>query len=397
MDLRTAAFDLMRANRRIRNGQQYTVPSPSTYPYQWLWDSCFHAIVLAKLDPEAAVKELKSLLSRQHADGIVPHIIFWEPKFTRPYHVIWDKSGVTSITQPPMVAYAAWEIFKETKDERVLRDLFPHLNAFYHYLVDKRDPHDHHLISIINPDESGEDNSPRFDLAMRVKSNISFFAHMYMRHQLVLANKTCGFDPVTCMHERFWVKDIPFNAIMVKNLECLQLIAETLGDQESADWAKLHARLIKFTMREYLMADGVFWSAVGLEHGHIKVATWAHFAPLFAGLYTPEEAKELVATHFYNRTTFRSDFGLRTVSKDEPAYRPDGFWRGPIWFAPHWFIYKGLMDYGFTEEAAWLYEVSFGLIEKHGFREFFNPETGAAYGAHNFTWGTLTLDMMDHI
>lgn len=396
MDIREAGRLLLLANRRTsRDGNQYTVPSPTTYPYQWLWDSCFHAIVLAKLDPEAAKKELLSLFSKQLPDGMLPHMIFWKPRITRPYHVWWGKSGVSSITQPPMMAYAAWEIYEATKDEAFLRDIFPKLLASYTYLIKERDPHDHHLISIINPDESGEDNSPRFDIAMRVKSNISFFSHMYKRHQLVEANRTCGFDPLVCMEERFWVKDVPFNAILIKNLERLAQIAEVLGEKEAQEFATTNRDVIKFTMREFLMAEGVFWSAIGLEHGHLKVSTWAHFAPLFAGLYTPEEAKELIRTHFTNTDTFRSEFGIRTVSKQEPSYRSKGFWRGPIWFAPHWFIYKGLKDYGFTEEADWLRDVSVGLIEKHGFREFFDPENGKAYGAHNFTWGTLVLDMLD--
>lgn len=396
MNLQELAHTLLKANRRrTKEGLEYTVPSPSTYPYQWLWDSCFHSIVLAKLEPDVAKNELRALLSRQAPDGLLPHMIFWEPRFTHPYHVWWDKGGTSSITQPPMLAYAAWKIYQETGDRAFLKEIFPKLYSYYKYLVEKRDPHDHHLISIINPDESGEDNSPRFDIAMRAKSNVSFFAHMYMRHQLVLANKTCGFDPLTCMEERFWVKDVPFNSILLKNLECLANIAEVIGETEAKNFAKLHKDLVSFTMREFLMAEGVFWSAIGLEHGHLKVATWAHFAPLFAGLYTHEEAKALVETHFHNKETFHSEFGIRTVSREEPSYRSNGFWRGPVWFAPHWFIYKGLKDYGFHEEAGWIREVSTKLIEKHGFREYFDPETGKAYGAHNFTWGTLVLDMTD--
>jgi glycogen debranching enzyme len=395
MEFREAAHALLKANRRTtRDGLQYTVPSPSTYPYQWLWDSCFHAIVLAELEPEAAKAELRCLLSRQLPDGMVPHMIFWKPKITRPYHVWWDNSGVSSLTQPPMIAYAAWRIYEATKDEAFLREVFPKIDAFHRYLIDKRDPHDHHLISIINPDESGEDNSPRFDIAMRVKSSVSFFAHMYARHQLVTANRTCAFDPLTCMQERFWVKDVPFNAILVKNLEAMEKIAGVLKETAAQEYAKLHRELISFTMREYLMADGVLWSAIGLEHGHLKVATWAHFAPLFAGIYTKEEARELVRAHFHNPETFRSAFGIRTVSKQEPSYRSNGFWRGPIWFAPHWFIHHGLKDYGFEEEAAWIRDRSRALIDKNGFREYFDPETGKAYGARSFTWGTLVLDMM---
>ena len=112
-------------------------------------------------------------------------------------------------------------------------------------------------------------------------------------------------------------------------------------------------------------------------------------------MYSKEEAANLVKNHFYNEQTFRAPFGIRTTSKLEKSYRPDGFWRGPVWFAPHWFIYKGLMNYGYKKEAEWIHDRSLHLVERSGFREYFNPETGKGYGAKNFTWGTLTLDMVE--
>ena len=37
-------------------GQRYdfVCPSPTTYPFQWFWDSGFHAIALLHVDPELA-------------------------------------------------------------------------------------------------------------------------------------------------------------------------------------------------------------------------------------------------------------------------------------------------------------------------------------------------------
>lgn len=396
MQLRDQAYELLSRNRRpTGTGHTYTVPSPETYPYQWLWDSCFHAIVLAKLDPDAAISELRALLSRQYPDGLIPHIIFWDTKITRPYNWGWGKSGITSITQPPMLAYAAYEIYLHTRETEFLEELFPSILAFYRYLIEYRDPTDHHIVSIINPDESGEDNSPRFDKPMHVSSGISFFGHMYERHKLVRANSVCNFEADLCMKRNFWVKDVPFNTILVKNLELLAKLARLVKDEEGERFATLHAGLVRDAMREYMLADGVFWTLEGVHQEMLKVATWAHFVPLFAGLYTKEEATALIQKHFHDDTTFRTPYGIRTVSKHEPAYRAAGFWRGPIWMAPHWFIYKGLKEYGFESEAQWLRSASQKLIEQNGFREYFNPETGKAYGAHNFTWGTLVLDMLE--
>jgi len=36
----------------------YSIPSWGRYHWQWLWDSCFHIIALARLDPNMAVSVL---------------------------------------------------------------------------------------------------------------------------------------------------------------------------------------------------------------------------------------------------------------------------------------------------------------------------------------------------
>lgn len=397
MDLKKEAHELFLQNRRTKDGHQFTVPSHSTYPHQWLWDSCFHAIVLSILEPEAAKKELLSLVSRQFPDGMIPHIIFWKQKLLSPHQIAWrwGKDDMTSITQPPMLAYAAWEIHRRAPDKAFLEKIYPSLLSYYTWLVKTRDPRHHHLAGIINPDESGEDNSPRFDAPLDAPSNISFAGHFFMRRKLVEANRVCNFDAELCMSKTFWVKDVPFNSILIRNLQVLGHIASYLGHKAGEHFAMQQHGLYKEAMRRHLFRDGVFWSAWGKDYTPIRVATWAHFAPLFADIYTQEEAKELVDTHLRDTTTFRSNYGIRTVSKEEPSYRPDNFWRGPIWFAPHWFIYKGLRAYNLKDEARFFTNANMNLLERHGFREYFNPETGQAYGAKNFTWGALTLDMLE--
>jgi len=394
MTIRDQAFALLKKNRRMTDGYQYTVPSPDTYPYQWLWDSCFHAIVLAKSEPEAAMAELRALVSRQLPNGMIPHIIYWVPGELHRYE--WGTDGTSALTQPPMIAYAVWEIYKETHDDSILAEFYPALMRYYEYLIDKRDPRDHHLVGIINPDESGEDNSPRFDEVLHVPSDISLADHLARRLELVDANRTCNFDAESCMKRHFWVKDVPFNTILVENLRILARIAERLEEKKGEHIATLNTDLIVETMREQLFENGAFWSVAGpYDYERLAVATWAHFVPLFAGLYTPAEARELVTNQLFNKDTFWAPHGVRTVSREEKSYRPDGYWRGSIWMAPHWFIYKGLMRYGLKDEAKLVRDKSVALIEENGFREYFDPETGDGYGARDFTWGALVTDMMD--
>jgi hypothetical protein len=293
------------------------------------------------------------------------------------------------------VAYAVWEIYRRCGDLDFVREVYDPMVRYYQYLISKRDPRDRHLVGVINPDESGEDDSPRFDAALSVPPDISPSAHLRRRLELIDANKTCNFDAEMCMKRYFWVKDVPFNTFLIENIRILSHMASLLGNNDDVHFCELHADLIQHAMRDYMFEDGVFWPTYGNEYERIRVATWAHFAPLFAGVYTQEEAERLVEEHLYNTKTFRSPHGIRTVSMEELSYRPDGFWRGPIWMAPNWVIFHGLTRYGFSREAADVRDMSASLIERNGFREYFNPESGEGLGAHNFTWGTLVTDMIE--
>ncbi len=398
MDLEKAAHEVFLKNRRNINGHHYTLPSSDHYPYQWLWDSCFHAIVLARTEPQIAREEIQALLSRQFENGLVPHIIYWTPGILHLFR--WGTEGTSSLTQPPMLAYAVWEIHTKSPDMPFLESVFPALLRYYKFLLTERDPRGHHLAGIINPDESGEDNSPRFDEPLGAGPDISLDDHLQKRHELVDENRVCKFDAATCMRYHFWVKDVLFNTVLVENLRALARIASALNREDEAHLLYKDANSVAAAMREHMFEDGVYWSTSGADFKKLKVNTWSHFVPMFAGLYSKEEAEDVMRTHFRNDNTFKASFGIRTVSKQEQSYRSssavdDFSWRGPIWFASQWFIYKGLQRYGYIEDAAWIRETSIRLLEKSGFRECFNPDTGVGYGARHFTWGALILDMME--
>jgi putative isomerase len=195
------------------------------------------------------------------------------------------------------------------------------------------------------------------------------------------------------MRNFFWVKDVPFNAILVENLRCMSSIAKTLGYNEDIIYFNEQADLITEAMRKFMYEDGIFWSTYDLDYKKIKTLTWSIFSPLFAGILTDEEAKNIVDKYLKNENKFNTKFSVPTVAVDEVSYNPDGFWRGPVWMATNWFIFKGLMRYGFVEEAKKILDSSLDLIEQSGFREQYNPNTGEGLGAKDFTWGGLILDM----
>jgi len=82
--IRNEAARILTQNRRTGhagwNDQEYAcvVPSPNSYPFQWFWDSCFHAIALTHVNLDWARDELVTLLKAAQPNGFIPHQILWE-------------------------------------------------------------------------------------------------------------------------------------------------------------------------------------------------------------------------------------------------------------------------------------------------------------------------------
>ena len=96
-------------------------PSPESYPFQWLWDSAFHAIALLAVDAELAKQELTCLLQAAQPDGFIPHMLLWDRQqhaaALRDYSIVLADPFYTATVQPPVLARAIWRVYQATKDQ----------------------------------------------------------------------------------------------------------------------------------------------------------------------------------------------------------------------------------------------------------------------------------------
>lgn len=404
-DLKCDVTTLMEQNRRETSGHHYTLPSPQLYPFQWLWDSCFHAIILLQCDEIAkAREEIHSALTRPLPNGLIPHIIYWEKP---PESACWGREkrgdvvieamaidGSSSITQPPILATTILRLYQADPNEDFLLETYPILERYYSYLCRDRRFNGDALAYIINPDESGEDNSPRYDQALDLPPQHTAHDHLDKRIELMRANALCEFEAHTCMSQHFGVADTSFNIIFMEGLASMSTIATILGKTADTKRFALESEAVKHDLVTFLKQDGMYTSYDFIDQKFIKTKTWAMFMPLYAGLLSEDEATALVNDYLLDDTHFNTPFMLPTTAVSEPSFDPlDGFWRGPVWMASNWFIYQGLKRYGFADAAKRLREQSIALIELSGFREQYHPITGAGFGAEHFTWGGLVLDM----
>ncbi len=411
MNIEAAVIELMKRNRRKIGGHQFTVPSADLHSFQWLWDSCFHAIILSHFDLKAAKRELQSVVTHPLPSGMFPHMINWRaeaveedddgelPNWGREargdeINAAWKQRGSSTLTQPPLVAMVTLRVYEVDKDLEFLRPLYGSLRQHYAYLAVERTFGTDSLVYLINPEESGEDNSPRFDTALNLKPEHTADENRLKRLALIAKNAECNLAARDCLSSYFGVADVVFNVLYAEDLVAMAKIAHLLGyPEESAEYAS-HAAAVQCDIMEKLRSRDVFLSYDHLAKKPLEVLTWNIFMPLYGGFLTPQEAEMLVTTYLRDEKYFMTPCGLTSTAKTEPTYNPnDHLWRGPIWFAPQWFIYHGLVRYGFTNEAAEIKEKLVRLIEQSGFRECYHPETGIGMGATDFTWGGLILDM----
>jgi glycogen debranching enzyme len=398
--LRSRALGVLNANWREGvhpDGTEYgfTCPSPPKYRHQWYWDSCFHAIVWRHFEPSRARDELRTLLRSGRLDGFIPHTVFWHdaagwrraPLYAT--HSLRGDRGTAHI-QTPMIA-VAWEAVAEASPDEpgFATEALDALRLHYDWLDDHRDPDRDGLISIIHPDESGLDDSPKYD---EVFGWMSHYLPGYF--WLVERSRRLGYDSRTII-ERYdeHVEDVLVNTMYALSLRALGRLtgeAEYTHRAERTEQALLD--------RCWDEQSGLFWDLAGRDHRPLKTSTWSSLAPLALPSLPEHIGHRLIEEHLLDPRRYAARYGIPSVAMDEPSFRAGWHlfrcWRGPSWVCTAWLLIPAMRRLGYEAEADRVLESYVELVERHGFREYYNPLLGEGLAARHFGWSTLLVDLL---
>jgi glycogen debranching enzyme len=407
--LQQAARALLAANRRqgtALDGRPvaFCCPSPTTYPYQWFWDSCFHAVALSHLEPKWAVEELEALIGAQRPDGFIPHVSFHGGR--RPsYWAYVQGRGVrprsSAMIQPPLLGLAVERVARLTGDDDLRSRLLTAVDRYHEWLFRERDHDGDSLISIISPYESGLDHKPAYDRVLGSHSRAARSLTPRLR-LLDIGNKRRGFSlRRNAQGKRFHCEDVLVNVALALSLDSVAASWEAMNESTPASRAREKAASVASALvtKCYDDESGLFWDLYGADERPLDVATISGLTPLALPGLPAAIVKRLVDK--LSADDFWTEFPVPSVSTKEPSFRPDApfsgrsplIWRGGTWINTNWLLQMGLLRYGYVEQAGHLLERSLRLVERSGFREFYNPLTGEGYGAENFGWSTLVVDM----
>ncbi|MCL2665622.1 MAG: hypothetical protein FWE82_08415, partial [Defluviitaleaceae bacterium] len=113
---------------------------------------------------------------------------------------------------------------------------------------------------------------------------------------------------------------------------------------------------------------------------------------------TEAQAKKMMKNYFFNEKKFFGEFIMPSISRDDPAYADQEYWRGRIWAPMNFLAYMAIRQSGQREAAAVLAKKSEELLLKewrlHGHvHENYSGDDGMGCGSKSsdkfYHWGAL--------
>ncbi|MEM9633647.1 MAG: hypothetical protein AAGA50_20105 [Pseudomonadota bacterium] len=397
----------------IENDQGgYTIPTKGLYPYQWNWDSVFVALGFATFDQDRAWREVEMLFEGQWRDGMVPHILFRkdDPSYF-PGPSVWGTDGgpipSSGHSQPPVAATVIRDLVDADPSGKALERaaaLLPNLMNWHRWYLTYRDPKGLGVLAVIHPWESGRDNLPDWDEALRAvevkdigpyeRKDTSHVDPAMRPHKedydrylsIMAACRAVDWDPAEVAKIcPFFVADPGVTFIFLRANRDLLALAEKLGKTVEAEEIRGWISRMEAGARTLWHESVKAHVAVDQRSGKMTdgVSSAAFLAP-YAGL-TGDETLGALQAHF-DRIAEKVRYLMPSYDPDHQSYEPLRYWRGPVWAMINYMIARGFAEAGDQVRAEKLRSDTADLISTAGFAEYFSPETGVGAGGGTFSW-----------
>jgi len=365
-------------------GRTWIFPAPGGGLDHWTifeWDSFFNALEASAESSKHASDIIKAVLETQYPNGNIPN---WRGRF----------SGSSDRSQPPVGSYAVLKLFLKLGDLELLKYAYPYLQRWHSFWKDEKPNSQHRRDG--NGDgllEWGTDTEllaqavPSWEQNAEGKQRAMWESGM---DDLPSWDKA-SFDPET---QTLNMNSVDLNSLYALDAWCLAQMANILNKMEDhqsylAEYETMKELINKnlWDEREGLYFDR-YWDGKFSEK---KAA--ANFFPLLARIPDQKRAVRMIK-HLLNPEEFWGDFVLPTISRDDPAFKDQQYWRGTVWPPTNYLVYQGLRAYHFDEVASQFAKRSAELFLRiwQNYQlcpENFDSRSGEAGGRRYQSWGPL--------
>ena len=354
----------------------------------FLWDSFLSALLVCQEDERKSFALVRDITNWQNEQGMFTQYGQWPTHPEREiFPVAWGH------TQYPIGSLAVAKIYLRRPNREFLNEIYPRLlKAHRWWFSDRGDGQpwrDGNRNGLLELGSNYPDEIPYAD-----RQQVAYFEshddspqwwHVAKYNE---RTQTCELDTV----ER--------NCLYAMDAWVLAWMARELGrPQDAADLDREHAAIAERINRLLWnpAQDCYFnrrWTPENGSWFNPQMAPDIFFS-LLGKVATPDRYGAL-RKEFYDPKKFAGEWILPTISRDDPMYPRQDYWRGKVWGPINWLVYQGFKLHDWDHEARLLAESSAKMFlkpwrEKGECHENFLSTTGEGSSDPHYTWGALMV------
>jgi putative isomerase len=381
-------------------GHPYTVPAGPNSPYYstalWDWDSWSTSIVLGQVEVDTDRRGLFAAYERgslfnffEHTDGDGVMPVQLTPEGTLVHGDATLAGGFAENMHKPVVAQHAALLAQRERSAEWVRAYMPTIGRFVDRYLESHVHTETGLAYWQSDFAVGVDNDPSVFFRPSKSTGAVYLNGLLYRELLAYGYLLEELQEVAEANRR-----------RRQAQDLADAVVACLWDERDGTFYSADLALRPIDEKDWLHRGAPrSWSSLLL-----RVDGWSSFMPMWAGLASGEQAERMLE-RTRDKRTFRANYGIRSLSRLEKMYdlrasnNPSN-WLGPVWGISNYLVFRGLVRYGFEEDARDLAEKTIRLfgrdLETSGsLHEFYHPDTGEPIMTKGFqNWNFLVLNMI---
>jgi putative isomerase len=347
------------------------------------WDTFFAAAMASVGDRDLAYANAIETLREATAQGFVPN-------YARARG--WKSSDRS---EPPVGAITVLDLYHKFGDRWLLRDTFEPLLRWNRWWSEHRD-----IQGYLTWGSDGENEPANLDDGSR-GTRAGAILESGLDNSPMYDDATYNSET----HQLEWA-DVGLMSMYIADCDALATMADALG--RSAEAKEIRKRSARYRAKLATLWDessGIFLNK-DLHTGHLSSRlSPTNFYPLLAKAATQTQAELMIKKHLLNAQEFWGEWVIPAISRNDPAFGDQNYWRGRIWGPMNYLVYLGLRNYDVPEVRAEFAQKSYKLFlkewaENGHVHENYNAVTGTGDDVTSsdrfYHWGAL-LGFIDYL
>lgn len=295
------------------------------------WDTFFAGLQYGMIDKRLAYSTIFSILEEVTPEGMIPN-------FGGGTGLSRDRS------EPQVGTLCVWKLYIQFHDRWFLEECFEPLLKWNEWRFQNRDFNGDGLLELA----SVPWNYERTD---EVWNHIECGERQGAMWESGLDNSTMWDKAVfNEQHHCLELSYVGLNALMVADCELLEKIAQVLGYEDKRKEIQMRRLALTEKIERNLWDENVNCYLNKDWNGNFNPCmSLTHFYTITAGIAKGERLKHLLNEHLLNEKEFWGEYVIPNISRSDPSFKEQAYWRGRIWAPTNFIVGEGIMRIGNLE------------------------------------------------